>query len=52
MNFCRLFESNVNLKGVLNRYNCYLEHFAPMFVRGQKGSEGVVELVPLRYKMC
>ena len=25
--------------------NCHLEHFAPIFVRGQNGSEGVVEKV-------
>ena len=25
--------------------NCHWEHFAPIFVRGQNGSEGVVKYV-------
>ena len=25
--------------------NCHLEYFVPIFVHGQNGSEGVVELV-------
>ena len=33
---------NVNLYGVLIN-NCHFEHFAPIFVRGQNGSEGVGE---------
>ena len=32
----------VNLLGVLIN-NCHFEHFAPIFDRGQNGSEGVVE---------
>ena len=38
--------------------NYHLEHFAPIFVHGQNGSEGVVEykveatLVPNHCEMC
>ena len=28
---------------VIEINNCHLEHSAPIFVRGQNGSEGVVE---------